>query len=78
MTYRPRGLKKRITEKVQVSHGSQAKFHVNRHTQDLQPKVTELWLVSNRSVKVSLHNRGLRVQHPSHRLEVTGHLMATH
>ena len=36
-----------------MSHGNQEKFHVNRHTQNLQLKVIELWLVSNRSIKIS-------------------------
>lgn len=41
-----------------MSHGAQEKFHVNRHTQDLQLKSHRLWLVSNRSVKTSLLDKG--------------------
>lgn len=42
-----------------MSHGDQGKFHINRYTQDLQLKATELCLVSSSSHdKASLHDSG--------------------
>lgn len=68
-----RRLEERITEELQVSHGDQENFHVStgRRTQDFQRKVTELWLVSNRSVKASLRDKRTLGPTPLLRLEVS-------